>query len=187
MQNPRLAGRYAKSLVVFAQEQNKLDEVYNDMSYLKALCSQSRDFSNLLRSPVIKADTKEKIVKEVVGSRISALSSAFIHLLIQKGREGNLPEVANAAIEQYNEIKGIHHVKLTTASPASEAIRQEVINKVKAETGLQNIELETVTDASIIGGFQLEFKGNLVDASIVRDLRDVQKQFQENVYIQNIR
>ncbi|MFN2459039.1 MAG: F0F1 ATP synthase subunit delta, partial [Chitinophagaceae bacterium] len=34
MQNPRLAIRYAKSLLDLAQEQGKLEEVFNDMKLL---------------------------------------------------------------------------------------------------------------------------------------------------------
>lgn len=187
MPNNRLAGRYAKSLVVLAQEQQQLDAVCADMKYLAELCRKSADFRNLLRSPIIKADKKEAIVKQVVDANISKLSAAFIHLLIAKGREAHLPEIATAVIEQYNEIKGIHHVKLTTAVPVSDALKEAIIAKLKAEAGLQQVELENEVKDEIIGGFQLEFKGNLLDASIARDLRDIQKQFQKNVYVSDIR
>lgn len=187
MQNPRLATRYAKSLVVLAQEQNQLDTVHADMKYLQDVCKQSRELTNLLRSPVIQSDKKSSIVKEVLGNKVSVLSAAFINLLIQKGRESNLPEIAAAVVEQYNEIKNIHRVKLVTATPASEELKQAIIKKVKADAALQNVELETVVNDAIIGGFQLEYKGNLVDASIARDLRDIQTQFQKNTYIRNIR
>jgi F-type H+-transporting ATPase subunit delta len=187
MQNPRLAGRYAKSLVVLAQEQNQLDAVYADMKYLQQACKQSRELMNLLRSPIINASKKTGIFKEVLGKNIGALSNAFINLLIQKGRERNLPEIAFAVVEQYNEINNIHKVKLTTATVASEELKQAIIAKVKSDAALQNVELEAVVNESLIGGFQLEYNGNLIDASIARDLRDIQKQFQKNVYIQNIR
>lgn len=187
MQNPRVAGRYAKSLIVLAQEQNQLDAVYADMKYLQHACKQSRELMNLLRSPIINSSKKETIVKEVLGKNIGTLSNAFINLLIQKGRESNLPEIAFAVIEQYNEIKHIHRVKLTTANTASEELKQAMVAKLKTHAALENVELETVVNESLIGGFQLEYKGNLIDASIARDLRDIQKQFQKNVYIQNIR
>lgn len=187
MQNPRVAGRYAKSLVVLAQEQNQLEVVYTDMKYLQELCKLSREFTNVLRSPVIKGDTKEKIVAQVIGKNVGSLSSAFIHLLVKKGRESNLPEIAFSVIEQYNEINGIHIVKLITATPASDELKSSIINKIKSSTTLKHIELISEVNAAIIGGFQLEYNGNLIDASIARDLRDIQKQFEKNIYVQNIR
>ena len=45
------------------------------------------------------------------------------------------------------------------------------------------LELESKVDPSLIGGFVLEFDNNLVDASVVRDLRDIKKQFQQNLYV----
>jgi F-type H+-transporting ATPase subunit delta len=39
----------------------------------------------------------------------------------------------------------------------------------------------------LVGGFILEMQGKLVDASILRDLKDVKKQFQNNDYIQKLR
>ncbi|MBX9784063.1 MAG: ATP synthase F1 subunit delta [Chitinophagaceae bacterium] len=187
MQNPRVAGRYAKSLVGLAQEQNQLEAVYADMKYLQDVCRQSKDFTNLLRSPVIRNEVKEKVLNEVVSKHVGTLSGAFIHLLVKKNRESNLPEIAAAVIDQYNEIKNIHRVKLTTATAASEEMKAAIVAKVKAVAGLPNVELETEVKESIIGGFQLEYKGNLIDASIARDLRDIQKQFQKNVYVRNIR
>ena len=53
MLNPRLAGRYAKSLIDLAKEQNQLEQVYNDMIFLQSVCKMSREFVVLLKSPVI--------------------------------------------------------------------------------------------------------------------------------------
>ena len=88
---------------------------------------------------------------------------------------------------QYNAIKGIHKVKLTTATPLSEEVKNAIVTKIKSETKLQQIELETLVKDELIGGFVLEFNNNLVDASIQRDLRDIRKQFEKNVYVQQLR
>jgi F-type H+-transporting ATPase subunit delta len=61
------------------------------------------------------------------------------------------------------------------------------IQKIKDTTAVQNIELETVVDESLIGGFKLEMDGTLVDATILRDLNDVRKQFADNEYIHKLR
>ena len=39
MLNPRLAGRYAKSLIGLAIEKNQLEQVYKDMLYLQSFTS----------------------------------------------------------------------------------------------------------------------------------------------------
>ncbi|MBN8788730.1 MAG: ATP synthase F1 subunit delta [Terrimonas sp.] len=187
MLQPRLAGRYAKSLIDLALERNQLEAVYADMLFLLSVCRQSRDFVNLVKSPVITADKKNAVIDAITKGRVNDLTAAFNKLLVQKGRESILPEIINAFIEQYNRLKNIHKVKLTTAQPISEELRKAIEQKVKTDTALTNIELETVVKEELIGGFVLEFDNKLVDASIIRDLRDIQRQFQNNVYIRNIR
>jgi F-type H+-transporting ATPase subunit delta len=187
MQNPRLAGRYAKSLIDLSTERNQLETSYNDMKLLQRIFKSNKDFVNLLKSPVIKAETKDSIITAVLKGQLNELTDAFIHLLVRKGRELNLPEIADAFIDQYNAIKGIHKVKLTTATAVSDEIKNSMIGKINKEAGYDKVEMETAVDESLIGGFVLEFDNNLVDASISRDLKDIQKQFAENVYVQNIR
>ncbi len=183
MSNARLAGRYAKSLLGLAQEQSQLEVVYADMKYIQAVCNASSEFVNLLRSPIINADQKNSIINSVTKDKVSVLTNSFTVLLVKKGRERDLPEMATAFIEQYNELKGIHQVTLTTAVEVGAELKKSIEDKVKAETKFATVELTTKTDDALIGGFVLEFNNNLVDASIARDLRDIKKQFLSNEYI----
>ena len=187
MSNVRLATRYAKSLLDLSKERNEVDKVFADMQWLQFVCKSNRDFINMLRSPVIKTDTKGKIVKAVAGDKISALSNSFIHLLISKGREGALPEIATSFIQQYKDFKKIYPIKLTTASPVSEELKNAIINHIKATTEMQNIELETVVKEDIIGGFVLQAGDKLVDASIAYDLKEIARQFENNDFIYKVR
>lgn len=187
MLNPRLAGRYAKSLVDLAVERNQLEAVYQDMVYLQAVCKASREFVILLKSPVIPVDKKNKALTAVTAGKISELTAAFNKLLISKNREFYLPEIVDAFIDQYNTIKGIHKVKLTTAAPVSDDVKRAIVSKMKTETSLENIELESVVKEELIGGFILEYNNNLLDVSIQRDLRDIKAQFDKNIYVQQIR
>ena len=187
MSNARLAGRYAKSLLGLATEQGQLEVVYADMKYLQAVCNASNEFVHLLRSPIIKADQKNSIINAVTKDKVSLLTNSFTVLLVKKGRERDLPEMANAFIEQYNEIKGIHQVTLTTAVEVTDAMKKAIEDKVKAENNFASVELTTKTDESLIGGFVLEFDNNLLDASIARDLRDIKKQFMNNEFVGKIK
>ena len=187
MPNPRLASRYAKSLMDLALEKSELEKVFADMQWLQQVIKGSRDFANLLRSPIIKGDKKEKIVETVIGSRVSNITSLFIRLLIDKGRETNLPEIITSFISQYKEHKKIYPVKLTTASPIGENLKKAVIDQIKKTSDMQNIELETVVNEDLIGGFVLEAGDKFIDASIAYDLRQIARQFENNDFVYKIR
>lgn len=187
MNNPRLAGRYAKSLLVLAIEQNSLEAVFADIKLLESITKTNPDFVSLLKSPVIGSDKKEKIISAILTGKVSALTSSFLQLITRKTRESNLPEIVKAFLEQYNELKQIHHVKFTTATPISDELKEAIVKKIKSDTGVENIELEALVMEELIGGFKIEMRGNLVDTSILRDLRDVKKQFSENIYVHKLR
>jgi F-type H+-transporting ATPase subunit delta len=187
MNNPRLAGRYAKSIVDLSIEQNQLEAVYADMKFITAICKSNPDFVAVLRSPIIKGDVKGKIIGSITKERVSKLTSAFITLLIVKGREHDLPEIANAFIDQYNTIKDIHKVKITTAVPVDAAFTDSIVTKLKAASSIKNVEVENAVKEELIGGFILETGGKLIDASVLKDLNELKREFLNNEYIHNIR
>ena len=187
MQNPRLAQRYAKSLIDLVAEMDQLDPVHDDIMLLDAICTQSREFVLMLKSPIISTDKKNKIIDAVTENKISKITRTFIKLLCSKNRESLLPEIISSCIEQYNKIKGIHKATLTTAFPVTEEIKDTFIQKIKSGYAIKNIELETKVNENLIGGFVLEMEGKRIDASILRDLKDVKKQFANNDYIHKLR
>src|SRR4029079_4213697 len=96
MSNPRLATRYAKSLIDLSIEKDQLEKVFADMQWLQEVCKGNRDFVSVLRSPIIKSDKKEKIIDAVTEGNIGELTLAFTKLLIRKNRESNLPEIISS-------------------------------------------------------------------------------------------
>ena len=183
----RVAVRYAKSLIDTAVERKELEAVNSDMLLLQDICKQSDEFVRVLKIPVIKPAMKIGIVNAVVKGKVSETTLQFLALVIEKGRENILPEILAAFESQYNELKGIHKVNLITAIPASEEIQKLMIEKIKKDTRLQNVELVLQVRESLIGGFILEYNNYLVDASVSRELSDIKRQFRENVYVYNIR
>lgn len=187
MPNPRLAARYAKSIMGLAIEQNQLEPVYADMQFLQSLCSSSRDFVKLLRSPMIRPEKKEVIIRKVIEGNVGTLTLGFIRLLVRKSREESLPEMITAFITQYKDHKEIYTIRLTTAVPVSEATQLAIVDKVKDQTAMKNVELESIVDESLIGGFRLQLGDQLVDASVLYDLDKIRSQFLNNDFIYRIR
>ncbi|MFL9481303.1 ATP synthase F1 subunit delta [Chitinophagaceae bacterium LWZ2-11] len=186
MRNPRLADRYAKSLIDLAIEKNQLESVYADMQYISAVCKSSDEFSSLLASPIIKADKKNAVLTALTKGKVNVITETFNTLLVNKGREAVLPEIAEAFIDQYFVLKGIHKVKLTTATSVGEEVKKAIEAKIQTSDIKGSIHLETKVDEKLIGGFVLEFDNNIVDASVAKALNDIKKQFASNYYINKL-
>ena len=143
--------------------------------------------SGIGRKPPTTKNNNANVSAQRSRGKISTITATFNKLLVSKGREATLPEIINAFIKQYKEFKNIHTVKLTTASPLSEELKNAIVGRVKATSEMQNIELETIVDEKLIGGFTLQAGDKLIDASIAYDLREIAKQFDNNDFIYKVR
>ena len=179
----RIATRYAKSLIDLASEQGKLDPVYADMQYLQEVV-KNRDVYLLLKSPIIHADKKVKIVEALFSSKVDVLTMLYLRLLINKRREMYLPEIALAFDQQFKTLRKITSVTVTTATPMSESLLDDLRKKLLASgVTSENLDIETKIDPDIIGGFILEFDNKRYDASVEQKLKELKSQFSKNLYI----
>ncbi|MBP6794194.1 MAG: ATP synthase F1 subunit delta [Saprospiraceae bacterium] len=171
----RIAARYAKSLIDLSKEQNKLEIVHADIVNLAAACT-NKDFLLLCKSPVVPSGKKASIFRTLFEKSFDPMSFGFFNILLRKGREEYMPEVAAEFIKQFEAIKKITRVKLTTAETLDNTVLQDIKTKLtSASSTRDNIEVETKVRPDIIGGFILEYDDKLYDASVSNQLRLMSK------------
>lgn len=182
----RIASRYAKSLLDLASEQGKLERAVDDIKLFQDATS-NRDLLLMIKSPIIKADKKRSVFKAIFDGKVDEITSAFFDIIIRKGRESALPEICAEFINQYRQLKNITSATVTTAAP----LDATQLAKIKTEMitlGLANgeVELETIVDENIIGGFVLQVKDLLYDASVKSKLANLKKEILDNRYIKSL-
>lgn len=186
MSSQRIATRYAKSLIELAQEKGKLDRVLEDVQSFSEV-AKNREFALMLKSPIIKGDKKQQIFKKMFEGKYDELTMAFLNILLKKGREAQLEEIAIEFNEQYRKMNKISTVRLTTAAKLSESsidtIRQKLLGSTATD---EKVELETRVDPTLLGGFVIEFEDKLYDASVAHKLALLKKDFKDNLYISQI-
>ncbi|WP_020538443.1 ATP synthase F1 subunit delta [Lewinella cohaerens] len=171
----RIAGRYAKSLLDLAREQNKLDRVLEDVKSFQA-ASKNRDFYLLLKSPIVNSRKKLSILDALFLDKYDEMTMAFLRILVNKGREPYLPEVAEEFIAQYKKIKHISTIKVTTAQPMSAAALDALKAKLTAsDATAKSVEIETAVNPELIGGLVLELDDKIYDASVAQKLEEVKR------------
>ena len=185
MRETRLSHRYAKSLLDLALEKGQLEQVYEDMQLVMNSIRNSHDLSLLLKSPVIKTDKKQDILKAVFGGKIGVISAGFIDIITHKRRESKLEGIAESFLGQYKKHKQILTAVITTASGLDEKLRSQVMEIVKGSSSSQ-VELVEKVDKNLIGGFVLRLGDNQVDASIIRQIKNLDRTFNENPYVKEI-
>lgn len=182
----RIASRYAKSLIELAIDQKNLEVVTEDVRQFQQL-AKNRDLYLLLKSPIVHADKKKQILKMIFGGKVEELFMAFLNILVTKGREVYMPEIAVEYMRQYKQVNHISMVKLTTAVPLDMELQKAIHDKLQAsEETDEHVELSATVDPSLIGGFVVEFEDKIYDASVKHKLDKLRKGFRENFYVSKI-
>jgi F-type H+-transporting ATPase subunit delta len=178
MSQIKIATRYAKSLIDLANETHQLDKVYQDILMVQSAC-QNREFHQMLKSPVVTSDKKEKIFEALFGGKVTSLVQTFLVLLASKGRESVLGSICQSFINQYKGIKKIRTAVLITPTVQSpdqlEYFRQKFQDWLKPG---ETMEIVSRLDEKLIGGFIFQMDGRQVDSTAKRKLDS----FRTNLY-----
>lgn len=185
MQVSKVAIRYAKSLLDLAVERDALQGAEEDMTTVAKAIGGNRDLRLLLQSPIIHSDKKIEILKEIFGDHLGPVSSNFIEIITQKGRESLLESIANAFVIMAKERNNIYQAEVITARPMGDETRQKLMVIVQ-QLQKGDIELAEKVDPEIIGGFVLRIGDQMVDTSVLTQFRALKKEFADNPYIPEI-
>ncbi|MDR2979023.1 MAG: ATP synthase F1 subunit delta [Bacteroidales bacterium] len=181
MKNVRLAGRYAKALFDFAIEQNQIEQVYEDISLTMGLLKFNKELNITIECPVIPESKKVKIFTEIFEGKVSKVSFGFLRLVLDKKREPALLLICEEFIKLYYKLHNIKVVQFITAQQASEEIVANMKTLVEEKTGA-NVEVQTIITPGIIGGFIIKIGDFVYDASILRHVNKLKREFSHNIY-----
>jgi F-type H+-transporting ATPase subunit delta len=179
----RLASRYAKSLLDLSLELGQLEEVFGDMKQVAAVIGASRELKVMLKNPIINAEKKHKVVDAIFGKDSNKITKTFLTLMVNKGREPYLEDIAKSFIQLYNKYKHITPVVITTAVQFDKAYTDELVAKLQSKTGIDNAQIKVTVDETLIGGFVLQYEDKLYDASVAHKLELLEKGFSKNQFV----
>lgn len=185
MVGTRAALRYAKATLNLAKEKGLAKEVNDDMILIQSTIEENHDLDVMLKSPVIKADKKRSVLKEVFGKKVNGITMGLLNLLIENKRPALLNLVAKEYIVIYDFLQGVEVAQVTSAVPLTKELEKTILKRVEESIG-KEITLNNVVDPSIIGGFVLRVGDKLYDSSVSYRLKDLLSQFEDNQYISKI-
>jgi len=174
MSELKIAARYAKSLFDFAQQQNVIELVKEDMLLLQRTLRDNIVLQAVLRNPIVPQDKKLKILDSLFISRVQSVTISFFKLLVQKGRSDVLKLITQAFLTQYNTTNSIIRASFVVSEACSEVLQDNVRKIIKQATG-KNVILETTIDSTLLGGFILTVEDRQVDASILGKLNRLRR------------
>ena len=185
MKGARPALRYARAILNLAKEANLESEVNADMQFINATISENDDLQTMLKSPVIKAADKKKVLNALFTDKVNSVSLGLFNLLEENKRMVMLQPIASQYTIIFDYLKNMDIAKVTTAVALTKEMEEKVLAKVVELTG-NKTSLENTIDPSILGGFILRVGDMQYDASISNNLNELRKEFDNDHYIPKI-
>ena len=168
-----IAEPYAQALMSVAQSHNLTEEFGESFRALESLLEQSQDFRDFVMNPIINAESKKSVLRQVMGDDTNPYLINFLMLLVDKRRIIFLEQVASQYLEQLRKLNQTVLAEVTAARELSEAQTQAIIDRVKSLSNAQNVEIKTSINPDIIGGVIIKVGSKVFDASIRGQLRRI--------------
>ncbi len=168
--------RYAKALLMFADEHRTDAAVYEAMQRLDATFAAMPDLQHSLINPAVSDSDKIKLVLTACGADGSAAAEVegFVTLLIRNRRLATLRQCALAYVRLYRDANRIYCVAVTSAAP----LLPEELQRIKTLVERQlpkgaSVEYSEAVAPELIGGFTVSIDNELLDASVANELKQL--------------
>ena len=98
---------YGDALFELAVEENKVDDLLEEIGQLQKILKENDDFGRLMTHPKINKDEKIRVVSDVFKNRISDELLGFLTIIISKDRYQEINGILDYFLTEVKKYKGI--------------------------------------------------------------------------------
>ena len=161
-----LAGRYASALFDLARDQRQIESVGNSLDALGQALLDSKEFSDLVGSPLVSRDEAGKAFAALAPQiGLDPITGNFLGVLARNGRKGELRNVIRAFRRLAAEHRGETTAEVVTARPLSDDQLSALRQQLRTRAG-RDVNIEATVDQNILGGIVVKLGSQMIDASI---------------------
>ena len=147
-----------------AEENGRLKQVSEELADFAAAVRDVPELRAALRNPQLDPGTKVAVLDELLGGSDELIRN-FLRLVAEKGRIGQIEEIAREFDRLMAREERRLNVELTTARELSDDEARDLLQQIEESSG-RKIEATRQVDPSLIGGFVLQAGSMRVDASV---------------------
>jgi F-type H+-transporting ATPase subunit delta len=161
-----LAGRYASALFDLARDQRQIESVGNSLDALGQALLDSKDFAELVSSPLVSRDEAGKAFAAIAPQlKLDPITTNFLGVLARNGRKNELRAVIRAFRRLASEHRGETAAEVVTARPLNDDQVAALKTQLRARAG-RDVAIEATVDPDILGGIVVKLGSQQIDASI---------------------
>ena len=148
---------YGDALFSLAVEENRVDELWDETRAMKQVLSEN---------PEMTMEKKMDVLQEVFQKELSQDMMGLLHVLVKKGRIGELIPVLAYFNECAMAYKKIGKVQIQTPMPLSEEQKKKIEQKLLEVSEYETLSVDYEIDKSLLGGIVIRIGNQVLDNSI---------------------
>lgn len=157
---------YAGVLLDLAVDADQVEAVAAEVASLDALFAATPGLTRFLANPVQTAETKARLVKEVVeGLGLSDLMRRFLGVVLKNRRLQLFPEIAGAFRRVHDIRRGVERVAVASARALGAEQVAAVASRLRSRLE-RAVEVEVEVIPDLIGGLVVQVGSEEIDGSI---------------------
>jgi ATP synthase F1 delta subunit len=169
-----IAQVYARSLFEVAEEQDKLDDVREQIGQVADELSESRELQTFFFSPYFSTEEKKQGLEKALDGADETVAN-FLALLIENHRMPALFRIRRELDRMWRDVNQLLPVQITSAIELDEAVAEQIGEEIGRQTG-RKVELTSTVDPDVLGGIVVRVGNSILDASIRTRLERLRKQ-----------
>lgn len=155
---------YARALADAAREKGSLDTVRDELADLVHSLDEVPELDRVLADREVETSAKVELLGQIL-ARSNELVRNLATLLAEKGRAGEIREVAGEFTSLLGSEQRILSVELTTAHELSDAEFERILADIERKSG-QKVRASRAVEPELIGGIVLQAGSLRLDASV---------------------
>jgi F-type H+-transporting ATPase subunit delta len=149
-----------------ARDQRQIDAVGNSLDVLSQALLDSREFAELVASPVVSREEAGKAFAALAPQLgLDPITVNFLGVLARNGRKNALRAVIRAFGRLAAEHRGETTAEVVTARPLNDDQLSALKAQLRARAG-RDVSIEASVDPNILGGLVVKLGSQRIDASI---------------------
>ena len=172
MAGNNIARVYATALFDAAREKNIQEQLHEELEFVVELFSTNEDFRLYMTSPGFSKGIKKNFVEKVFSDNLSEYIVNFLHVLIENGRQSELPMINTVFGDLVNELNGRMRVEVLSVSKLDSEILENIKRVLKAKFN-KDVIVDEKTDDSILGGVIIKAGDMVIDGSLFENLKKI--------------
>ena len=162
--------KWAKALVELAQEENlSMETVLSDLRTISDTLKSSSELSMILNNPSVSTEEKQIVICKLFQDKVTQIVYNFLFVLNLKKRINIISEIADEFEAEYERLKNIVRVDITSAIDLSDDRKTDIKDKV-AEKIKKEVKVNWEVNADIIAGLVFNVNDTVIDNSIKHKL-----------------